>query len=141
MGNMMWKRMWNTELLKNKLNTTVKNHSSRPSSKYKLKIFMNSRTRKEQRCPLSRSPNIFKKSQSKNIPKDIRTIASQWWVQNHPLRYYENRTREEMNNFSDASEILKRENNRDQDNMIDRLPFQAICSIRFELENSNFEQG
>ena len=44
-----------------------------------------------------------------------------------------------MNNFSDASEILKRENNRDQDNMIDRLPFQAICSIRFELENSNFE--
>lgn len=131
--------MWNTELLKNKLNTTVKNHSSRPSSKYKLKIFMNSRTRKEQRCPLSRSPNIFKKSQSKNIPKDIRTIASQWWVQNHPLRYYENRTREEMNNFSDASEILKRENNRDQDNMIDRLPFQAICSIRFELENSNFE--
>ena len=44
-----------------------------------------------------------------------------------------------MNNFSDAFEILKRENNRDQDNMIDRLPFQVICSIRFELENSNFE--
>ena len=28
---------------------------------------------------------------------------------------------------------------RDQDNMIDRPSFRAICSIRFELENSNFE--
>ena len=33
----------------------------------------------------------------------------------------------------------KKGEKRDQDNMIDRLSFRAICSIRFELENSNFE--
>ena len=44
-----------------------------------------------------------------------------------------------MRNFSDNLKNKKRENNRDQDNMIDRLRFRAICSIRFELENSNFD--
>ena len=44
-----------------------------------------------------------------------------------------------MRNFSDNFEKQKRENNRDQDNMIDRHRFRAICSIRFELENSDFD--